>query len=501
MPTSLISLHSLLTSLLLLILAVYVYRDASSRSLSHSLSLSTSTSTHLGHHRPHTQRIDLSGQLSDTHTDHHHDATTTTTTLHAMSKLDYTLPSNLTKPRVLLVNDDGPPAKNSPHVLGLYDEMRAIGWDVTVVLPSSQKSWGSMQFSLAGPVSFWYYYPIKGNADGSHPDTAKSWSATRRPIDTARGEYAEWILVDGSPTTASNAGLFNQDTFFGSGPSETAASPASSATPFDLVVSGPNFGRNTGTAFALSSGTLGAAQTASLSGVRSIAVSYGHFMTNPPTLKDRGEARGPGLEAEALVAVRDVAHKLTVQILQRLWAGWESEKDVGCYSINLPLAETLREPQVFWTRIWENRYGPLFAASAESPAAVAAAVGSAGSDASGAGGVMPPPYLPATAPPPRHAIHFAPQMGSLLRPKRLEAGTDVWAVQNGYVSITRLRPNFMQVDREGNGLDIGRIEREAAQQHEGAQQEGASTGTDGSVKLPSSPPIEEGYEVGMRWRL
>ncbi|EPQ27116.1 uncharacterized protein PFL1_05398 [Pseudozyma flocculosa PF-1] len=410
-----------------------------------------------------------------------------------MDKLDYSRPTNVSKPKVLLVNDDGPPGKNSPHVLGLYDEMLAAGWDVTVVLPSSQKSWGSMQFSLAGPVSFWYYYPIKGNADGSHPDTPKCWSATRRPINRERGEYAEWILVDGSPTTASNAGLFNQDAFFGDTPAEMAASPASNKTPFDLVVSGPNFGRNTGTAFALSSGTLGAAQAASLSGVRSIAVSYGHFMTNPPTLQDRGEAKGPGLGPEPLAAIRDVAHKLTVRILQRLWADWAGEKEVGCYSINVPLAETLRAPDVFWTRIWENRYGPLFASSSIGSAAQAK-----GGEGEGGSAPPPPAYLPASAPVPQHSIHFAPQMSSLLRPRSLEPGTDVWAVQNGYVSITRLRPNFMQVDSRGNGLDVASLEKRAAATGEESK---ASTGTDGDVKLPRPAPVEDGIEVGKRWRL
>ena len=41
------------------------------------------------------------------------------------------------------------------------------------------------------------YYPLRGNDDGSHADTHMSWSDKRRPINTERGEVAEWILGDG----------------------------------------------------------------------------------------------------------------------------------------------------------------------------------------------------------------------------------------------------------------------------------------------------------------
>ncbi|CDU25371.1 uncharacterized protein SPSC_05205 [Sporisorium scitamineum] len=344
--------------------------------------------------------------------------------------------SSFKTPKVLLVNDDGPPSTSSPHVLGLYEELTALGWDVSVVLPSFQKSWGSMQFSLQGPVAYWYYYPIKDNFDGKHAATPESWSATRRPINCERGEIAEWVLIDGSPTTASNSGLFNQNAFFGETPSEREA-PASTTTPFDLVVSGPNFGRNTGTAFALSSGTLGAAMAASLAGVKSIAVSFGHFTANPPTLADRSKARGPGLEPAQLRRVALSANKFTASLIQRLYSNWDKEADVGCYSINVPLCETILEnPEVVWTRIWENRYGPLFAA--ESTATYPA----------------PPAPQPATAPTPKNVLYFAPNMASLLGPKTLQEGTDVWAIMNGFVSVTRLRPNFMEVDREGRGLDV-----------------------------------------------
>jgi tubulin--tyrosine ligase len=98
--------------------------------------------------------------------------------------------------RVLLVNDDGPPSTISPHVLGLWETLQSeLGWQVSVVLPSFQKSWGGMAMTISTPVSVWYYYPLRGNYDGKMPKTDSSWSAARRPI--AEDEVGEWILLDG----------------------------------------------------------------------------------------------------------------------------------------------------------------------------------------------------------------------------------------------------------------------------------------------------------------
>jgi tubulin--tyrosine ligase len=98
--------------------------------------------------------------------------------------------------RVLLVNDDGPPSITSPHVLGLWEMLRSeMKWDVSVVLPSSGKSWGGMAYSISGPVSIWYYYPLKGNYDGQMKDTPHSWSSERRPV--GEHEVGEWVLLDG----------------------------------------------------------------------------------------------------------------------------------------------------------------------------------------------------------------------------------------------------------------------------------------------------------------
>ncbi|KAK0534290.1 hypothetical protein OC834_001441 [Tilletia horrida] len=372
------------------------------------------------------------------------------------------------RPRVLLVNDDGPPSSTSPHVLPLYEAFRALGWDVTVVLPSGQRSWGSMAFSIKGNLPVWYYYPLARNHHGAHPDTATSWSAERRQVQHERGEIGEWVLIDGSPTTATNVGLFNADLLFGadSHPVQRNLSATPPQPPFasfaDLVVSGPNFGRNTGTAFALSSGTLGAALSGSLAGVKSIAVSYGHFAGNsgpqrpafpPPTSSSSSSSTSttnPANTTEPVQTdpsaghivrsppapehVEQLATDLTVRIVQRLWDEWED--GVQCYSVNVPLSWTLEEPKIYWTRMWENLYPRLFKQVTADELATAEARGQP----------IVRSERDSTRPQPKLHLTFAPPMGCMLAPEALPEGTDIWALMNGWVSVVRLCANYAHVD-------------------------------------------------------
>lgn len=374
-------------------------------------------------------------------------------------------------PRVLLVNDDGPPAASSPHILGLYTHLRAtLGWDVSVVLPSSQKSWGSMAFAITHPVSVWYYYPLKDNDVGKDARTAECWSSTRRAVRYEEGEIGEWVLLDGSPTTCANIGLWSHESLLPSSSSSiadlatSAGGSSSKAVPaFDLVISGPNFGRNTGTAFALGSGTVGAAMAAALSGVRAISLSYGHFAQPTEKMKsdeakaeesarqeskattgtvaaDAQEDRKAGIDQQgaeggstsrrkfslmAPSAPRDVvkiAHSISVRIVDRLWREWDD--NVGVYAVNVPLCWTLREEKVYWTTMWQSKYGQLFQPQQASgkAAVAAAATPSAASDITASSAAHQ--HLPAWAPAPEVQFRFSPNMASMLAPKDLAVGTD-----------------------------------------------------------------------------
>ena len=101
-----------------------------------------------------------------------------------------------------------------------------------------QKSWIGKAYQIKDTINMSHYQPPKGQGPTSKP----------------------WVLLDGTPATCSNIALHNLY------PGE-----------IKLVVSGPNYGRNTSSAFALSSGTVGAAMSASMAGVPAIALSYGIF--------------------------------------------------------------------------------------------------------------------------------------------------------------------------------------------------------------------------------
>lgn len=119
------------------------------------------------------------------------------------------------------------------------------------------------------------------------------------------------ILLDGTPATCASIALHN------------LFAPDS----FDFVISGPNFGRNTSSAFALSSGTLGAALAGSLSGTRGIALSWGLMEGYKP----------PG---QNLI---DAAVTHSCDVIERLYKlGWgEGPNKVDVYSVNVPVSPTL----------------------------------------------------------------------------------------------------------------------------------------------------------------
>lgn len=148
---------------------------------------------------------------------------------------------------ILITNDDGPPsAESSPYVLPFVRVLQRAGHTVSVIVPDAQRSWIGKAHIIGQDVQATYYWPppenppthhsaASANDDGSHP----------------------WILVNSTPAGCAQLGLsqfFFQD-----------------RGKIDLVVSGPNYGRNTTAVFALSSGTMGAALEAAVCGYRAIA--------------------------------------------------------------------------------------------------------------------------------------------------------------------------------------------------------------------------------------
>ena len=207
-----------------------------------------------------------------------------------------------------MTNDDGPPsAESSPYVLPFVRALEEAGHTVSVILPDTQRSWIGKAHIVGQDVQATHYWPPK-EAPEVHSATTSSDDDGTHP----------WILVNSTPASCAQLGLsqyFFQD-----------------RGNIDLVVSGPNYGRNTTAVFALSSGTLGAALEATVCGYRSIALSFAFF--------DRQNV--PEIVAESC--------KQGVRV-----CSWLSQNgqwgDGRLYSVNVPLKKGCTDAKVVWTKI------------------------------------------------------------------------------------------------------------------------------------------------------
>ncbi|GAA5835188.1 hypothetical protein JCM11251_006639 [Rhodosporidiobolus azoricus] len=338
--------------------------------------------------------------------------------------------------RILLTNDDGRPSSvdgHSPFIhpfaLGL---VRYLNADVRVVVPSSQKSWVATAYLIGQEVPGIYYYPDEGEegVDGEERELPKTEEEKRE------GEV-EYVLLDGTPATAANIGLHNlfpQDSF-------------------DVVISGPNFGRNTSTAFALSSGTLGAALAASLSGVPSIAVSFGLMEGYKPPPKE----------------FVDAAVKESCKIVEKLCSvGWgEGQEKVDVYSVNVPLLpEIVSNPTVQFTTMAKTAYGALFRSTSATnsslpstnqggPAAVPEPTVDGGKVAEDEGTGDEAVLVREEHYSQPLRFKFAPDLRTLVNPNPADLvdGTDKHAIHNGVISITPIRAAFAEA-KAPRGIEV-----------------------------------------------
>lgn len=135
------------------------------------------------------------------------------------------------------------------------------------------------------------------------------------------GSVEEWVLVDGTPASCVQIGLFHYFKDRG---------------PFDLVVSGPNYGRNTTAVFALSSGTLGGALEAAACRYKAVALSYAFFTRN----------HDPEIVAGA--------SRHSVRVIEALVKQWPSDGSVDLYSVNVPLVEKVEIAKTLFAPLLQN---------------------------------------------------------------------------------------------------------------------------------------------------
>ncbi|GAA6061696.1 hypothetical protein JCM10212_005988 [Sporobolomyces blumeae] len=332
------------------------------------------------------------------------------------------------KLRILLTNDDGPPSVKSGHSPFIYPFakglLKELDCEVKIVVPSRQRSWAGKSYVIVDETTGKYFYPNPTSEDGTDGDLR---DLPRKPHELD-ADSLEMILLDGTPATCASIALHN-------------LYPPDS---FDFVISGPNFGRNTSSSFALSSGTLGAALAASLSGTPGIALSWGLMEGYKP----------PGQD------LVDAAVKLSCDVIKRLYSvGWgEGANKVDVYSVNVPLMPSIVEnPRVQWTSMAITGYGRLFKSLHERSTPSSSQVDDAGPAAipeptsddpeRGSENVGSESLLVK----PEHyeqplAFEFKPDIGHLVNPPlhTMKPREDRTALHEGMVSVTPVRAAFAE---------------------------------------------------------
>jgi tubulin---tyrosine ligase len=190
---------------------------------------------------------------------------------------------------------------------------------VSVCLPHQNRSWIGKALLVGKAVQPTYYSPPprpSGEVDASYVDTGITSTKPHK------ADAEQWILVNSTPATCAQLGLFHLFT---------------DRAPIDLVVSGPNYGRNTTAVFALSSGTLGGALEAAVCGKRAIALSYAFKK------KDHHDP----LEIAA-------TSRMSVRVIENLAKNWED--GVQVYSINVPLGLQVERSKVWRTHMLQNQW-------------------------------------------------------------------------------------------------------------------------------------------------
>lgn len=225
---------------------------------------------------------------------------------------------------VLLTNDDGPLNDTaSPYIPFLVSAIaKYTNWDLSIVVPHTQRSWIGKAHFAGQDLTASFIYPTddeEGNNNYLGPFA--------EPQPELRAKHKEWALIDGTPASCSDIGIHHLYKEKG---------------PVDLVISGPNVGRNSSATYITSSGTVGAAMEASLAGKLSIGLSYA-FETR--------ELKPDELREASLIAVK---------LIQHLYDNWAQGVDL--YAINVPLHKELKlgKTEIHYAPILENKWGSIF---------------------------------------------------------------------------------------------------------------------------------------------
>ncbi|KKA29213.1 hypothetical protein TD95_000959 [Thielaviopsis punctulata] len=356
---------------------------------------------------------------------------------------------------ILVTNDDGPPSPHSsPYVHTLIRQLKAAGHTVSVVLPHTQRSWIGKAHMIGQTVKPLYYRP----GPSSHGDGPDAQGSVRRMPSAAPAEE-EWILVDGTPASCVQIGVHHY--FHHKG-------------PVDLVLSGPNYGRNTTAVFALSSGTMGAALEGAVCGFKAIALSYAFFSRN----------HDPD--------IIEAATRHSVRVIDAVYRQWPTDGSVDLYSINVPLVADVETNKTLWTDMLQNYWseGSCFeeveGGAEDDDAELEEERIREGAEAG----------APAATVKGHDHKHFkwAPKFAGVYKSvEDAPPGNDGWAVQNGQTSVTPLKANFFQAAHHLHGKELELPVSTASKQPLDTGKFSTPESTTGSTTEPSTEPSTNTY--------
>ncbi|KAK2793217.1 hypothetical protein FQN52_001865 [Onygenales sp. PD_12] len=350
----------------------------------------------------------------------------------------------------LVVNDDGPPSWRSPYILPFVEALQNAGHLVSVVIPDSSRSWIGKAHIIGETVKATYVLPevlqrsYENDSDHDQNGLGNSWqphnaagsdqctiTGTPDPARERGTGRHHWVVVSSTPASCTQLGLY---------------SLFPDRAPIDLVVSGPNHGRNASTIYTLASGTVGGALEAVTCGKKAIALS---FASKDPQRLETIQA----------------ASRLSVKLINHLATHWPD--DVDLYNVNVPMRLDVETRPIKYTSILQNTWSqpslyqeidPRNDRGASQPTKLAAAAAADDDDAADQNNTSPPPTESGGQREPLQQTRYfewAPELSDIQRSVEMsQCGTDTHAVMNGCTSVTPLIANFNRVPRFNGELKI-----------------------------------------------
>lgn len=204
----------------------------------------------------------------------------------------------------------------------------------------------------------------------------------------------DWVIVDGTPASCVQLGLYSLFPERG---------------PIDLVVSGPNHGRNASTIYNLSSGTVGGALEAANCGRKAVALSFASKQEQP-------------------ASIIKAASRLAARLITDLAASWPTH--VELFNINVPMEEEVDSSPIVYTKsvpsYWTKE--SLFIEIEAPNPDTKKSSGTSNGDGTHCK---------------QRRFAWKPELSDIeTTVANSPEGSDMWAVAQGFTSVTPLRANY-----------------------------------------------------------